>query len=398
MNFNELRIRADKDQRSVNVAFLVYREGLGPIFSSVYVNPAECLGGLGAQSQIVLLSSAGEFLKPALRKRWSSDSLVLSVWASKYVKHDEPIVLLCGGSQAAGLALDLKRRYPQIHVVYHSWGPEAAELEFAGAGGSEREVTPAGQHVADKMEASQARAMAAADSVIVISYPMMRWAAERYSVEKERMLHVPCFVDVEHFVESAKGRERVRSELGVSDEFVVAYCGSILPWQLSQQSLETLSIIREQKPNVHFVGLTMHQNPLRQMLDELGFPKDQTRIMTVPHWQVPEYLSAADMGILGRGLMQGPDIVNELSSPIKFGEYLACGTPVLMSVVVVLPHYANRDVAVQQIDQFLNIYAANQDATRLHCQEIALRELSLKKHCARLLDHYRLTAEIAENS
>ena len=71
MNFNELRIRADKDQRSVNVAFLVYREGLGPIFSSVYVNPAECLGGLGAQSQIVLLSSAGEFLKPALRKRWS---------------------------------------------------------------------------------------------------------------------------------------------------------------------------------------------------------------------------------------------------------------------------------------------------------------------------------------
>src|SRR5688572_17985741 len=52
------------------VCFFTFREALGPIFSSAYLNPAEHLIAHGYAVSIMCLSSFGEFMKPALRKRF----------------------------------------------------------------------------------------------------------------------------------------------------------------------------------------------------------------------------------------------------------------------------------------------------------------------------------------
>lgn len=45
----------------------------------------------------------------------------------------------------------------------------------------------------------------------------------------------------------------------------------------------------------------------------------------VPYLEVPEYLCAADFGIVWRN----SDVVNKVASPVKFSEYVCCGLPVI---------------------------------------------------------------------
>lgn len=413
-----------------SVIFLVYREGLGPIFSSVYINPAEQLGKLGINSRIVVMSSAGEFIKPKLRRRWNefaaeirqkvpggvtrlpsppaalrnlpTDPMVLRAWAALEFRRRRPDIIHCGASQAACLALDLRRRYPAIRVVYHSWGPEAPEYLYSHGNTDDARARAEARRFAERLDAAQARAMQESDAVICISRPMIRWAKERYGIDDSRILLVPCFVDVEHFAHQAKARDAVRRQLGFGDELVVAYCGSMISWQLSAKSLEALAVVRRLRPDTRFLGLTMHQSTLRRLLREVGFPEARATLLTVPHWEVPRYLAAADLGMIGRSLMQGPDVVNEISSPIKFGEYLACGTPVLMSegigdfsdlarnegVGAVLPFHATAGQAETVIEDFVAQYEADLEKIRAHCQRIAWRELDIRQHIEELAALY----------
>src|SRR5262245_37845920 len=131
--------------QDVNVLFLVYRESFGPIFSSVYVNPAERLTKFGISARILTLGSIGEFVKPSLRRRWPefsrelrrrlprgvarlpspprrfrwlpADQMVLRAWAAFDVHRKQPSIIHCGGSIATQLALGLRRRYRNVQVV-----------------------------------------------------------------------------------------------------------------------------------------------------------------------------------------------------------------------------------------------------------------------------------------
>src|SRR5262245_55460175 len=62
----------ERRAKSRSVLFLIYREALGPIFSSVYVRPAAKLSELGIRAQFLVISSAGEFIKWPLRRRWNA--------------------------------------------------------------------------------------------------------------------------------------------------------------------------------------------------------------------------------------------------------------------------------------------------------------------------------------
>ena len=50
-------------------------------------------------------------------------------------------------------------------------------------------------------------------------------------------------------------------------------------------------------------------------------------IVSCPHSEVMRYMSAADAGII----MRNDIVVNNVASPIKIGEYLGCGLPVILT-------------------------------------------------------------------
>jgi hypothetical protein len=55
--------------------------------------------------------------------------------------------------------------------------------------------------------------------------------------------------------------------------------------------------------------------------------KNQVICKKVNHNKVPEYLIAADYGLL----IREESITNKVASPVKFAEYLACGLKVIIS-------------------------------------------------------------------
>ena len=62
----------------------------------------------------------------------------------------------------------------------------------------------------------------------------------------------------------------------------------------------------------------------------LNLSKQEIRLknvinLFVPYAEVPNYLNAADIGVVWRN----NDIVNNVSSPVKFSEYVCCGLPVI---------------------------------------------------------------------
>jgi len=86
--------------------------------------------------------------------------------------------------------------------------------------------------------------------------------------------------------------------------------------------------------------------------------------------------------------------VNEISSPLKFGEYLACGVPVIMSegvgdfsqlahregIGVVVPHGASVEETARCVADFVAAHRCDSDALRSRARRTAVEHLNYASH------------------
>jgi glycosyltransferase involved in cell wall biosynthesis len=75
--------------------------------------------------------------------------------------------------------------------------------------------------------------------------------------------------------------------------------------------------------SVHFLALTNSIDPN----ENIDLPGDRFTRLSVDRNEVPGYLNAADIGFL----LRARHPLNEVASPVKFGEYLASGLTVISS-------------------------------------------------------------------
>lgn len=411
------------------VCFLTFRETLDSAFSSACVNPAAELAACGYAASILSLASIGEFLKPTLRRRWLRlrqeaearidgpvwrlptrskaweschwDRVLISTAATILPRGPRRGIIYARASRSAVLALALRRQFPLTRVIYRVRGPEAAEYAFAAAHRGDDPVEMGRR--ASQLDRLQAESMRGADLVICISQVMRTWVLQTYNIAPEKILVVPCFCDCAHGAAEAYHRDDIRAALGFTrDDFVVAYSGSMVAWQLSTRALRILHLLAAAGTNVRFLGLTMHASSLFRRLREIGFPEARTRVLTVPHQELARYLAAADLGILGRGLFEGRSLVNEVSSPIKFGEYLAVGTPVVLSegvgdfseladrtgAGVVLPSGCDDATALDLLKRYVIAYLTDTAGIRSRCQDVARQNLDLRSWVRELAAAY----------
>jgi glycosyltransferase involved in cell wall biosynthesis len=125
--------------------------------------------------------------------------------------------------------------------------------------------------------------------------------------------------------------------------------------------------------------------------------------MNVPHGEVPDHLAAADLGLL----LRAKSIASVVSSPIKFGEYLASGLPAVLNtgigdcselaaregVGVALAHGSSAADIARGLERLVSDCLAGPDSMRERCRALAERELSWNAHLPRLSELYdRLSA------
>jgi glycosyltransferase involved in cell wall biosynthesis len=137
---------------------------------------------------------------------------------------------------------------------------------------------------------------------------------------------ISCAVDLERFAPSAEARVRVRRDLGLGDEPLMVYTGSLGSWYLHSAMLDFLEVARTVLPGLRFLVLTPQPCILQGDVERRALDR-QVIVRSVSPSLVPDHLGASDFGIS----FISPSPSKIASSPTKLAEYLACGLPVVVN-------------------------------------------------------------------
>jgi glycosyltransferase involved in cell wall biosynthesis len=146
----------------------------------------------------------------------------------------------------------------------------------------------------------------------------------RLGVSTNRILVTPTGVDLDLFAMSPDERDdcrrRSREELRVSDRFVVGWVGSFRRFHALEQAVEATAFIGD--ATLLLIGDGPERRGIERLAAERGV--DARFTGTVPYAELPAYLAAMDVALV----LARPDQPFHYS-PLKLGEYLAAGLPVI---------------------------------------------------------------------
>lgn len=165
-------------------------------------------------------------------------------------------------------------------------------------------------------------------------------------------------------------REEVRQELGLKDELLFVYAGSLGPQYCLNEMLEIFQAYAENHL-AKFLILTGNTEFAEQNIpSEL---KEHVILKSVPSAKVSFYLNGGDVAF---GLRK-PTFSMQGVAPIKLGEYLLCGLPVIASKGIgdtekilenfeecyLYSHNTNQENQINDIKEFLEkvIFAENEE-------------------------------------
>ncbi len=177
---------------------------------------------------------------------------------------------------------------------------------------------------------AEERMLRTADAVTVLTRKHLEfnkgidWLVSR----KIPMEVVPCCVDMDRFRYSSEERAAARRELGYADEFLLMYPGKIGTFYFVKEMMDFYLKLSEAIPGAVFLVLTNDPpGPLLEMAKARALGEDRVRVITGLGFEdMPRHVRAADAGIF---------FINPYkkigSSPIKMGEFLASGVPVIIN-------------------------------------------------------------------
>jgi len=129
-------------------------------------------------------------------------------------------------------------------------------------------------------------------------------------------------------VYDSEQRRSARAHLGLNENLVLAYVGTMTGYQhVADGALRFVAHALEVDPTVHLLALTNEPARLLEAACAAGISPRSVTARCVPQEEVSTYLIAADAGLL----LREPSRMNRVSMPVKLGEYLSCGVPVIVS-------------------------------------------------------------------
>lgn len=181
-------------------------------------------------------------------------------------------------------------------------------------------------HLAVIAEQIERRVLSRADAVLCVSAPLAERIAE-LGVPRRRIHVVPNGAEVEHF-DDAPPRSVCRESLGLRDEFVVGFLGTLKPWHGADALVEAFVRLRSQRTDARLliVGSGPEEPALRAILDDAGARDAAIFTGAVEHDRVPALLRAMDVACAPYRALEG-----FYFSPIKLFEYMAAGVAIVAS-------------------------------------------------------------------
>lgn len=149
---------------------------------------------------------------------------------------------------------------------------------------------------------------------------------------RARFYRVPSCVDIKHFQFSQEQRDVVRKKYNIRDnEVVIVYLGKFGGMYVEEELFDFFKEINFLGKNTSYLFRFMILTPdkkekIEDFITQSRMKMQQFIIESLTRSQVPSFLSAADIAF--SGVRQNPS--KRYCSPIKHGEYWACGLPVIV--------------------------------------------------------------------
>lgn len=201
-----------------------------------------------------------------------------------------------------------------------------------------------------------------------------------HGVIAERILVVPCVVDSSLFKRTIENG--LRNSLGITNDAIVGvYVGKFGGLYYDNEAFEIFAQAKTVFQNFFMLVLTPDDsNEVEKKMRKVGFSLKEFRVMKVSYNQVPAYLSVADFAFA----TYKPSRSKKFLSPIKVGEYWACGLPVLLTRGIGddadIIHREN--LGATFIDTMSANVGLREIATQLHDPQV-------RKKCVVLADKHR---------
>ena len=165
-----------------------------------------------------------------------------------------------------------------------------------------------------------------ADRLTTVSENLKQYLGRK--IRRHNMTVIPsCFNETSFYFDST-ARIEIRKSLDLDEtSILLCYSGGTSAWQRIGDIISLLKLVCLADPRCKALFLTTSQDEVTRRLKEVQFPSGQAFVRGCPHKEVNRYLSAADVGFI----MRHDTLVNNVASPVKVGEYLACGLPVILT-------------------------------------------------------------------
>jgi glycosyltransferase involved in cell wall biosynthesis len=192
-------------------------------------------------------------------------------------------------------------------------------------------------------ERAERSLLAAADGVVVLTRAIHRELVETGALSAEAISAViPCAVDLDEFRPEPSRRALWRHRLGVGDEPLLVYSGTLGSWYRPSEMIDFWLAAREQVPGLRFLFLTPQVEAARQLVRARDL-EGQTIIQSAAPYEVPGCLAACDAGIC----FLAPVPSKRASTPTKYGEYLGAGLPIVVDAWTGdVAHLASSDAVI----------------------------------------------------
>ena len=206
----------------------------------------------------------------------------------------------------------------------------------------------------------------------------------------DKMGVIPCCVDTDRF------NYQLCSD-GDRNGFNLVYLGKVGTWYLFEDMLDIFYVVSKKIAHSHFTFLTESDAvPIYSSVREKGIDKSKINIRKAELSEVPSLLAGANAGIF---------FINSYkrynSSPIKFGEYLACGLPVIINsgigdcdeivlkerVWVVINEFSKREY--ERAIEELKLLLSEGNPLRERCRRVAEKYFSLEMGVERYWNIYK---------
>jgi glycosyltransferase involved in cell wall biosynthesis len=323
---------------------------------------------------------------PVLRWPVSVGSLLTAFWGSWHVRRairDLGIEIVLPRSTLPALAANLAlRHYPDVRLLFDADGlPHDERVDFGG-------WSP--ESVAYRLLRDlEALAVRRADAVLTRSRKAIDILIARVGPGVDpAKFHVVTNGRDEKLFRPALKDERcaVRRELGIEDAApVLAYVGSMGEQYCFREMLEFFKYVRHKRKDARLLLLTGEPDLADKYLSEYADLRSNCYIKSLQPNEVSRFLGACDLGLA----LRRPSFSMQAVAPIKLGEYLLCGLPVLATRKIgdtdeLVSHQVGRSLDTMSLEElkaaadwFLYAVLPDAEGFRGRCRDVGLRNFSL---------------------